>query len=61
MKYSDWLKTVPREIRDDTLWNLGVYWLALFSAEESTLPDDLGRALRPDLAELLELVPTPDL
>jgi hypothetical protein len=29
--------------------------------EESTPPDDLGRALSPDLGELLQSVPTPDL
>ena len=33
MNYADWLKTVPVEIRDDTLWNQEVYRLAMFSAD----------------------------
>jgi four helix bundle protein len=33
MNYSDWLKTVPVEIREDTLWNQEAYRLALFVAD----------------------------
>jgi len=33
MKYSDWLKTVPVEIREDPLWNQEVYRLALLVAD----------------------------
>lgn len=33
MKYLDWLKTVPEEIREDPLWNHEAYRLALFAAD----------------------------
>src|SRR6266436_659514 len=33
MKYPDWLKTVPVEIREDPLWNIEAYRLALFTAD----------------------------
>src|SRR6266403_3077740 len=33
MNYSDWLKTVPVEIREDPLWNQEAYRLALFAAD----------------------------
>ena len=33
MNYSDWVKTVPSEIREDTLWNQEAYRLALFAAD----------------------------
>lgn len=33
MTYTEWLKTVPREIQEDALWKQEVYRLALFAAE----------------------------
>ena len=33
MKYADWLRAVPSEIRQDALWNHEVYRLALFAAD----------------------------
>src|SRR6266576_887696 len=33
MNYADWLKTVPAEIREDPLWNMEAYRLALFTAD----------------------------
>ena len=30
MKYEDWEKEVPEEIRDDSLWKMEAYRLALF-------------------------------
>jgi four helix bundle protein len=33
MKYADWVETVPEEIRQDPLWNLEAYRLALFVAD----------------------------
>jgi len=33
MKYADWLKTVPVEIREDSVWNQEAYRLALFAAD----------------------------
>lgn len=33
MKYADWLKTVPEEIRNDALWTVEAYRLALFAAD----------------------------
>ena len=33
MNYPDWLKTVPVEIREDPLWNIEAYRLALFTAD----------------------------
>src|SRR5439155_4681391 len=33
MNYADWLKTVPVEIREDPLWNVEAYRLALFAAD----------------------------
>ncbi len=30
MNYTDWLKGVPKEITDDSLWRMSVYRLALF-------------------------------
>ena len=35
MNYSEWLETVPSEIRNDPIWKLEVYRLALFA-------DDIG-------------------
>lgn len=33
MNYTDWLKTVPDEIREDPLWNQEAYRLSLFAAD----------------------------
>jgi four helix bundle protein len=33
MKYAEWMKTVPTEIREDPLWNVEAYRLALFAAD----------------------------
>ena len=33
MKYEEWLTKVPSEIRDDPLWNMRVYQLAVFMAD----------------------------
>src|SRR5690349_8047582 len=33
MKYSEWLETVPEEIRGDSLWRMEVYRRALFVGE----------------------------
>lgn len=33
MKYQDWLKTVPSEITEDTLWKMKVYKYALFVSD----------------------------
>jgi len=33
MNYTDWVKTVPLEIQQDSLWNQEVYRLALFAAD----------------------------
>lgn len=33
MKYSEWINTVPFEIRQDALWNQEVYRLALFASD----------------------------
>jgi four helix bundle protein len=33
MNYAEWLKTVPDEIREDPLWNVEAYRLALFAAD----------------------------
>lgn len=35
MKYVEWQASVPDEIKDDSLWKLEVYRLALFSADIS--------------------------
>lgn len=33
MIYAEWLKTVPNDIREDPLWNVEAYRLALFAAD----------------------------
>ncbi len=33
MNYTDWLKIVPKEITEDTLWRMEVYRIALFAAD----------------------------
>ncbi len=33
MNYQDWLKIVPKEFTEDTLWRMEVYRLALFSGD----------------------------
>ena len=33
MNYTEWLKTVPTDIREDPLWNVEAYRLALFAAD----------------------------
>jgi len=33
MNYTDWLKIVPKEITEDTLWRMEVYRVALFAAD----------------------------
>jgi len=33
MNYTEWLRTVPEEIRNDPLWNQEAYRLALFAAD----------------------------
>lgn len=33
MNYTDWLKKVPKEITEDTLWRMEVYRVALFAAD----------------------------
>jgi four helix bundle protein len=33
MNYSEWLDSVPSEIRDDSLWKMEAYRLALFAAD----------------------------
>lgn len=33
MKYDNWIKTVPEEITEDTVWNLKVYRAALYLSE----------------------------
>ncbi len=33
MKYEDWLAEVPKELRDDALWQLKVYPLAVFAGD----------------------------
>jgi len=33
MKYTDWLKIVPQEITEDTLWRMEVYRVALFAGD----------------------------
>jgi hypothetical protein len=33
MKFSEWLETVPKEIREDALWKIEAYRLALFAAD----------------------------
>jgi four helix bundle protein len=33
MNYQEWLETVPKEIRDDALWRVRAYQLALFVAD----------------------------
>ncbi|MBI3098093.1 MAG: four helix bundle protein [Planctomycetes bacterium] len=35
MEYSEWEKTVPSGIRDDTLWKMRAYRLALYLSDES--------------------------
>lgn len=33
MNYTDWLKIVPKEITEDTLWRMEVYRIALFAGD----------------------------
>lgn len=33
MNYADWLKTVPTELAEDSLWKMEAYRLALFAAD----------------------------
>ena len=33
MNYADWLKTVPADLTDDSLWKVQAYRLALFAAD----------------------------
>src|SRR5512136_2267945 len=33
MKYDSWAESVPNEIRDDSLWKMEAYRLALFAAD----------------------------
>ena len=33
MNYDDWLKSVPEEIKNDSLWNMEAYRLGLFTAD----------------------------
>ncbi len=33
MNYADWLKTVPKELTEDSLWKMEAYRLALFAAD----------------------------
>ena len=33
MKYAEWVKTVPDEIKSDTVWKVEAYRLALFAAD----------------------------
>jgi hypothetical protein len=33
MTFNDWAETVPSEIKDDPLWRMRVYQLALFAAD----------------------------
>ncbi|MDZ7695119.1 MAG: four helix bundle protein [Balneolaceae bacterium] len=33
MKYQDWLKTIPKDITDDSVWNLKVYRAALYLSD----------------------------
>jgi hypothetical protein len=33
VNYTEWLKTVPTDIREDPLWNVEAYRLALFAAD----------------------------
>jgi len=33
MKYEDWERTIPEEIKGDSLWKMEAYRLALFAAD----------------------------
>lgn len=33
MNYDNWLKSVPEEIKNDSLWNMEAYRLGLFTAD----------------------------
>ncbi|MFH5883398.1 four helix bundle protein [Halalkalibaculum sp. DA3122] len=33
MKFREWIKTVPKEITNDTIWNMQVYKYALFLSD----------------------------
>ena len=51
MKYSDWAESIPRQIRDDPLWEIEVYRRALFFSDlvwqdcEVMLEHTLGRPI----------------
>jgi hypothetical protein len=59
MNYSEWEKTVPETIKQDSVWRIAAYRYALFLYREESPAYVAGseRAVSPDL---LEDVPMPD-
>ena len=41
MEYDEWQRTVPGHLRDDPLWSLRVYRMALFAGERGRLDADV--------------------